>query len=113
MQRWVHDLNALYRREPALHEVDFEPPGFEWVDATTRTRACSPSCARPHGPAGAGRLQFHAGAAAQLRGRRAAGGHWRELLNSDAEHYGGSGMGNLGGVEPPRFRRTAAFTRWR
>ncbi len=47
VQRWVADLNALYRGEPALHELDFEPPGFEWVDATMRTRACSPSCARP------------------------------------------------------------------
>jgi len=32
MQRWVRDLNRLYRAEPALHELDFSPAGFEWID---------------------------------------------------------------------------------
>jgi 1,4-alpha-glucan branching enzyme len=34
VQRWVEDLNRLYRSEPALYELDFEPSGFEWVDAS-------------------------------------------------------------------------------
>jgi 1,4-alpha-glucan branching enzyme len=33
VQRWVEDLNRLYKNEPALYELDFEPAGFEWVDA--------------------------------------------------------------------------------
>ena len=50
-------------------------------------------------PAGRGRLQFHAGAAPRLPDRPAdPGGRWREMLNTDAAIYGGSGLGNLGGV---------------
>ena len=74
---------ALYRGEPALHEVDFDAAGFEWIDChdaeAERARA---SCARPRdGAAGAGGLQLHAGAAHELRGRRAA----RRLLARAAE----------------------------
>ncbi|HXF57547.1 MAG TPA: 1,4-alpha-glucan branching protein GlgB [Actinomycetota bacterium] len=101
VQRWVEDLNALYRREPALHELDCEPEGFEWVDpndsdssVVTFLRqarstddlilvACNfTPVARPNYLVGVPR-----------------GGTWREVLNSDAQVYGGSGWGNLGGVE--------------
>ncbi len=100
VQRWVRDLNRFYRDQPALHELDFSAEGFEWVDCTTATTACSASCARTRGGrAGAGRVQLHAGAARQLPRRRAA----RRALargrsTATPPFYGGSGVGNLGGV---------------
>ncbi len=100
VQRWVSDLNALLRAQPALHKVDFETAGFEWVDARDadasvitffrKSRAGSPVlvvCNFTPVP----RTNYVVGVP--------VGGHWRELLNSDAELYGGSGMGNFGGVD--------------
>ena len=100
MQRWVADLNALYRAEPALYEQDFTAAGFEWVDChdadasvvsfLRRSRDGVPVlvvCNFTPVP----RTNYVVGLP--------QGGYWRELLNSDAPHYGGSGMGNLGGVE--------------
>ena len=66
------DLNALYRAEPALHEVDFDAAGFEWVDCHDAEASVISFLRRPRDrAAGARRLQFHAGAAHQLRRRRA------------------------------------------
>jgi 1,4-alpha-glucan branching enzyme len=100
VQRWVGDLNRTCRAEGALHDRDFSPSGFEWID---------------HGDAGASVLSFirrgNNGSVLAVvcnftpvvrYGYRLGvpqGGFWRELLNSDAEHYGGSGQGNLGGLE--------------
>jgi 1,4-alpha-glucan branching enzyme len=98
--RWVGDLNALLRREPALHELDFDSKGFEWIDARDaeasvlsflrRSRRGAPIvvvCNFTPVP----RTNYLLGVP--------QGGFWRECLNSDAPLYGGSGMGNLGGVE--------------
>jgi 1,4-alpha-glucan branching enzyme len=101
VQRWVEDLNALYRSEPALHEGDADPGGFEWIDANDSEGSTlaflrkSPRTddlilvvcnftpiPKPNHLVGVPR-----------------GGSWREALNSDAEAYGGSGWGNLGLVE--------------
>ena len=74
VQRWVADLNALYRREPALHEVDFNPAGFEWVDCHDSEASVFSFLRHPrHGTACSRRLQFHAGSAHQLHGRRTGG----------------------------------------
>jgi 1,4-alpha-glucan branching enzyme len=99
LAHWVRDLNHAYRAEPALHEIDFEAAGFEWLDADNadlgllaferRARSGRPLVVvcnltpvpRPHYRIGV----THAG-------------RWRERLNSDAAVYGGSGVGNLGAV---------------
>jgi len=101
VQRLVRDLNAIYRAEPALYEVDFEPHGFRWLDANDGARNIL-AFVRLSADGGRAlvcicnlsplpRLHYRAGLP--------FGGHWSELLNSDSEHYGGSNMGNYGGVE--------------
>ena len=75
VQRWVTDLNALYRARPALHELDFSADGFEWIDthnAEVQRDRVPAQGAQRQPVAGGG--QLHAGAARQLPGRRAAPG---------------------------------------
>ena len=100
MQRWVRDLNALYRGESALHEVDFDAAGFEWVDCHDAEKSVLSFLRRPRaGPPVLVVCNFTPVPRANYVVGVPEGGYWRELLNSDAEHYGGSGSGNLGGVE--------------
>ena len=101
LQRWVQDLNRLYRSEPALHEMDCHPAGFEWIDCddadsstvTLIRKGKSSStiilvaCNFTPVP----RYSYRLGSPRS--------GSWQEILNSDAGEYGGSNMGNLGGVE--------------
>lgn len=101
MQHWVEDLNIFYRQEPALYELEAHPAGFEWIDSNDSEQsvitflrksksghriavvACNfTPIPRPNYQIG---VPF--------------GGFWQEALNSDAEWYGGSNMGNMGGVE--------------
>ena len=101
IQSLVRDLNALYRSIPALHELDCEPSGFEWVDGGN-TQQSLLSYIR-NGKSGSGRAlvvcnftpQVHHG----CRFGVPAAGRWVERLNSDSKAYGGSDVGNLGGVE--------------
>ena len=101
LRRWVADLNQLYRSEPALHELDCDPAGFEWIDCND-TESSIISLFRKGKSTGdlvlaicnftpVPRLNYLVGAP--------RGGFWKELLNSDGAQYGGSGLGNLGGVE--------------
>jgi 1,4-alpha-glucan branching enzyme len=101
VQRWMRDLNALYRREPAMWEADAFPEGFEWIDFHDVEQSIL-SYVRRGGESG-GELLFvcnftpvprHAYHVGVPRG-----GRYRELLNSDAEVYGGSNLGNAGLVE--------------
>jgi 1,4-alpha-glucan branching enzyme len=96
--RWITDLNALHRAEPALHQLDFEPAGFQWIDAHDAEASVITFVRR--GRAGAPMLVV-CNFTPIPRTNYCVGvpepGYWRELLNSDAKHYGGSGMGNLGG----------------
>jgi 1,4-alpha-glucan branching enzyme len=96
----VADLNRLHRAEPALHELDFDPAGWEWIDSNDSQGSTlsflrkAPNedfiaCAFNFTPVP--RLEYRLGVP--------RAGFWQELLNSDAADYGGSGMGNLGGVE--------------
>jgi 1,4-alpha-glucan branching enzyme len=99
LQRWVADLNALYRRVPAAHERDFERAGFEWVDADdNRNSVLSYLRTAQTGS----QLLVVLNLTPLLRtGYRVGvpfGGTWAEVLNSDAEEYGGSGVGNWGAV---------------
>jgi 1,4-alpha-glucan branching enzyme len=101
LQRWVTDLNRLYRNERALHEGDCEPRGFEWVDCRDadagvlsflrRTEAGDDSVLVVCNFTPVPRKGYRLGAP--------SAGFWKEILNSDAEVYGGSGWGNFGGVE--------------
>jgi 1,4-alpha-glucan branching enzyme len=100
MLSWVEQLNRLYASEPALHELDTDPHGFEWID-------CNDSVASTISLVRKGKsskqqivvvCNFTPVPRIGYRLGVPAGGFWRELLNSDAKEYGGSGMGNLGGV---------------
>jgi len=101
MQNWIRDLNRLYRSEPALYEKDMEPGGFEWVDASDHQNSVLSFIRR--GSSSDDLVLFIANLTPIVRYQYRVGvpraGHWRELLNSDAEQYAGSGQGNLGGAE--------------
>jgi len=101
LQRWVRDLNTCYRGEPALHQVDFEPAGFEWVDCNDNMRSVISFLRRARDPANT--ILFVCNFTPVIRSNYQVGvptgGYWTEILNSDAELYGGSGQGNFGGVE--------------
>ncbi len=98
--RWVADLNQLYRAQAALHERDTDPAGFAWTqpnDAETSLLSFLRTSA-----AGSPLLvicNFTPVPRSNVLAGVPHGGFWAELLNSDAENYGGSGWGNLGGVE--------------
>jgi 1,4-alpha-glucan branching enzyme len=97
----VRDLNILYRGEPALHELDCEPAGFSWIDCNDNERSTL-SWMRSSKDPGQAVLVACNFAPLPRHDHRigvAQGGHWREILNSDAPIYGGSGQGNLGGVD--------------
>ncbi|MBN2491813.1 MAG: 1,4-alpha-glucan branching protein GlgB [Planctomycetes bacterium] len=101
LQRWVADLNRLLREQPALHEVDFHPHGFEWMDCSDHDNSVLAFVRRPR--TGGGEvlvvLNFTPVPRTGYRVGVPRRGTWREVLNSDAHDYGGSGLGNLGGVE--------------
>jgi 1,4-alpha-glucan branching enzyme len=101
VQRWVRDLNTAYRGVPALHELDCEPAGFAWIDCNDNEQ--STLCWLRRSRAGTGSVvvacNFTPVPRQGFRIGVPAGGRWREILNSDATLYGGSGLGNLGGVD--------------
>ena len=100
INRWVADLNHLYLTEPALHELDFDQAGFSWVDANDRDQSVV-SIIRSSLAARYVLAVFNFTPVPRQGYRLGVpeGGYWRELLNSDAEVYGGSGWGNYGGVQ--------------
>ncbi len=101
LMNWVEQLNRAYRSEPALHWFDNDPQGFEWVDCNDAPASVisllrkgkdgdNPvlvACNFTPVP----RVGYMVGVP--------AGGYWKEILNSDAAEYGGSGAGNMGGAE--------------
>jgi len=101
VQSLVRDLNRAYRAEPALWEIDDDPSGFRWLepnDAANNVVAFarfeakgerSVVCVLNLSPVP--RYEYRVG--------MPASGRWREALNTDSAYYGGSGVGNLGGVE--------------
>ena len=97
VQRLVRDLNRLHREVPALHERDAEAAGFSWAVGDDRAQSVYAWLRRDGLPllavANLTPLPRHG-----YRIGVPCGGHWRERLNSDASVYGGSGMGNGGGV---------------
>jgi 1,4-alpha-glucan branching enzyme len=100
LQNWVGQLNRLYRSEPALHLLDTNAAGFEWIDCNDNLTSTI-SLLRKSESAKDTVLAVCNFTPIPRLGYRVGvpeGGYWRELLNSDAPDYGGSGMGNLGGV---------------
>ena len=98
--RLIHDLNALYRERPALYELDFDPRGFEWVDANDWEQSVL-SFLRLASDGTPLLAAFNLTPIPRPGYRLGVprGGRWAEIHNSDAEAYGGSGWGSLGGVE--------------
>jgi len=97
---YVRALNTLYTGEPSLHERDFEHAGFEWIDFSDADTSIISFLRR------AGNQEdclvvvcnFTPVPREQYRIGVPRAGFYREVLNSDSEMYGGSNMGNLGGV---------------
>ncbi len=101
MQLWVRDLNHLYRSEPALFELDFSPEGFEWVDCHDWEESTLSFLRRGRHSGDVFLIACNFTPVPRLGYRLGVpeGGWWQEVLNSDAACYGGSNVGNLGGVE--------------
>lgn len=101
IRRLVIRLNELYREEPALHELDCEPAGFEWVDAHDAPNSVLSFLrkGRTTGHLLLAVFNFTPVLRRNYRVGAPRGGFWREILNTDAKEYGGSGAGNFGGVE--------------
>jgi 1,4-alpha-glucan branching enzyme len=100
LRRWVRDLNLFLASEPALYERDFDSGGFEWIDTSDSEESvisfvrngkskdvllivCNMTPVPRH--------SYRVGVPGS--------GSWKEILNSDAKEYGGSGQGNFGGVD--------------
>jgi 1,4-alpha-glucan branching enzyme len=101
LQQWVKDLNYVYKEEPALYELDKESAGFEWIDCTDYEQSIFTYMRVGRNPNNnlvvacnftpVPRHNYMIGVP--------HGGYWKEILNSDAVNYGGSGQGNLGGID--------------
>jgi 1,4-alpha-glucan branching enzyme len=98
--QWVRDLNRLYRSEPALHELDFDGAGFEWVDCSDHEQSVVSYLRKGRSTEDAVLVVCNFTPVPRFNYRTGvpSGGYWKELVNSDAEMYGGSGLGNGGGV---------------
>jgi len=101
MQQWVEDLNRLYLQEPALHDLDLSPAGFDWVAANDSDQSVLTFLRRGKttGTIILVACNFTPVPRQAYRVGVPWGGFWKEVLNSDATEYGGSGMGNAGGLE--------------
>lgn len=100
LRRAVADLNRLYRQVPALHRHDCEPEGFQWLVVDDAAQSVFAWLRRggPGEPPVAVACNFTPVPRPNYRIGLPHAGVWREVFNSDAEIYGGSGLGNLGQV---------------
>jgi 1,4-alpha-glucan branching enzyme len=99
VQRCVQDLNRLYRTLPALHEIDGEQAGFEWIACDDTTNGVFSFLRKAHSTDDL--VLVVCNFSPQVRRNYRVGlprnGFWQEIFNSDAEMYGGGGLGNYGG----------------
>jgi 1,4-alpha-glucan branching enzyme len=109
LQHWPHqglktlvsDLNRLYRETPALHARDCEPEGFRWIVVNDDAQSVLAflRLGAPGDPPVAVVCNFTPVVRHNYRVGLPHAGSWREALNTDAAHYGGSNVGNMGAVE--------------
>ncbi len=100
IQQLVMDLNQVYLQRPALWQQDRAPAGFEWIDASDRSgNVLSFLRYGTDGSVLACVCNFSAMPHYDYRIGLPSAGTWAELINTDAEAYGGSGLGNYGAVE--------------
>lgn len=101
IRRLVRDLNHLYRNEPALSRTDLNPEGFRWINASDADSGILTY--RRIDPTGGDVLVVVCHFTPVTRFNYRVGvpcpGQWKEILNTDATHYGGTGEGNLGGAD--------------
>jgi 1,4-alpha-glucan branching enzyme len=104
MQRWMKDLNHAYRDNAALHQQDFSAQGFQWIDGNDYDNSVLTFLRWPEdGPPILVAANFTPIVREGYRVGVPLGGRWQEILNGDAPVYGGSGQGNMGGVEAQEF----------
>ena len=100
VQRLVRDLNKLYRTTPALHQLDCDGAGFEWLVTDDANHSVFAWLRKGHDPKArcVVVVNFTPEVRQHYRVRVPFAGRWREVLNTDAACYGGSNLGNAGGV---------------
>lgn len=100
-RRWVQDLNHFYRSEKALSEIDFSQEGFEWIDSHDWENSTLSFLRKAKSTDEVILVVCNCTPVTRHNYRVGVprGGFWKEALNSDAETYGGSGLGNYGGFE--------------
>jgi 1,4-alpha-glucan branching enzyme len=100
VQKLVADLNRLYSSIPALHKLDFDPKGFEWVDCNDWENSILSFIRKGTGSEEVVLIvcNFTPVSREKYRVGVPFAGYWEEILNSDSDIYGGSGLGNAGGV---------------
>jgi len=101
IQRFVKDLSALYKSEKSLHEVDFRWNGFDWLDVQDWEKSILSWVRRANDPEDEVIVILNLTPEPRQHYRLGVPrpGYYREILNSDSEHYGGSNLGNGGGLE--------------
>ena len=100
LQRYVKDLNRIYLSEPALYEIDFDPAGFEWIDFRDTDANVISFIRKGKAPDQLLVFAFNFTPVPRMNYRIGAPrlGFYKELINSDADAYGGSNVGLGGGV---------------
>jgi 1,4-alpha-glucan branching enzyme len=101
VQTLLRRLNEIHRDEPALHELDFDHTGFEWIDANDTQQSVLSFLRRDRDGSSLVVAVFNFTPVPRSNYRVGVPweGFWQELFNSDATEYGGSGQGNLGGLD--------------
>jgi 1,4-alpha-glucan branching enzyme len=100
LQRFVEDMNRLYRGQPAMYQRDFDASGFEWIDCNDHEASVISLIRRAADPADwiVAVLNWTPVARQGYRVGVPSPGYYAELINSDAERYGGGNVGNQGGL---------------
>ena len=106
LQQWVRALNRVYTTEPALHELDFDPVGFEWIDCNDVEQSVISFMRKSSSGSDIIVVIFNFTPVVRLNYRVGVprGGLWREILNSDTWDYGGAGHDNLSAVKASPIR---------